>query len=195
MSHQLSETIMTSPDTLQTTVIGKRRNPARGQRGFSLIEVLVTMLILAFGLLGVAGLLVGGVSNAAGSESLNKANQLASGMADRIRANPTIALGATSEYLINENGAWEGQPQLWVDTAPVGATIAITDVREWMTAIATQLPSGRGRIYNTIGGGARQVNIQIAWSSCFGTLSDAERTTCRDNSANAFRSINFELRL
>ncbi len=186
---------MTSPEPLQSTVIGKHRNAARGQRGFSLIEVLVTMLILAFGLLGVAGLLVGGVSNAAGSESLNKANQLASEMADRIRANPAVALGATSEYLINENGAWEGQPHLWVDAAPAGASIAINDVANWMTSIATQLPSGRGRIYNTVGGGARQVNIQIAWSSCFGTLSDAERTKCRDDSANAFRSINFELRL
>ncbi len=67
------------------------------------------MLILAFGLLGVAGLLVGGISNAAGSESLNKANQLASDMADRIRANPIIALGATSEYLINENARLGGQ--------------------------------------------------------------------------------------
>lgn len=186
---------MASPDILQTPVVGQIRGRVHPQRGFSLIEVLVTMLILAFGLLGVAGLLVGGVSNAAGSESLNKANQLASGMADRIRANPLVALGATSEYLINENTAWEGQPQLWVETAPVGATIAINDVQEWMTALATQLPSGRGRIYNTVGGGARQVNIQIAWSSCFGTLSDAEQTKCRDDSANAFRSINFELRL
>ena len=186
---------MTSPDTLQIPVIGQHRAPARNQRGFSLIEVLVTMLILAFGLLGVAGLLVGGVSNAAGSESLNKANQLASGMADRIRANPEVALSATSEYLTNENSAWEGQPQLWVDAAPVGATIAIKDVQDWMTSIATQLPAGRGRIYNTVGGGARQVNIQIAWSSCFGTLSDAEQTQCRDDSAKAFRSINFELRL
>jgi prepilin-type N-terminal cleavage/methylation domain-containing protein len=50
---------------------------AMGQKGFSLIEVLVTMVILAFGLLGVAGLLVGGVSNAAGSEAFSKASQLA----------------------------------------------------------------------------------------------------------------------
>jgi len=169
--------------------------PAARQAGFSLIEVLVTMLILAFGLLGVAGLLVGGVSNAAGSESLNKANQLASEMADRMRANPAIALNATGEYLHNENVANEGQPQSWSDPAPVGTSIAINDLNAWLNAIATQLPSGRGRIYSTVSGGARQVNIQIAWSSCFGTLSDADQTKCRDNSATAFRLINFELRL
>lgn len=186
---------MTSLDTLHISPADKRRAMQRSQRGFSLIEVLVTMLILAFGLLGVAGLLVGGVSNAAGSESLNKANQLASEMADRIRANPDVALGATSEYLHNENPAWQDQPQLWTDLAPVGASIAVNDVNAWLNAITTQLPSGRGRIFNTVGGGARQVNIQIAWSSCFGTLSDADSTKCQNNSATAYRLINFELRL
>jgi len=185
---------MTSPDTLQTPVVGQIRGRVHPQRGFSLIEVLVTMLILAFGLLGVAGLLVGGVSNAAGSESLNKANQLASDMADRIRANPAAALSATSGYFLNEGKAAD-RPDNWTESPPVGTLIEIEDVKAWMAAIATQLPSGRGRIYNTVGGGARQVNIQIAWSSCFGTLSDAERTGCPNGAAAAYRVINFELRL
>lgn len=187
---------MTSPAAVTLPAAGGKASAlACRQRGFSLIEVLVTLLILSFGLLGVAGLLVGGVSNAAGSESLNKANQLAADMADRIRANPTVALGATSEYLINENGAWENRPDLWVDAAPAVTSIATADLKAWLDAIAAQLPSGRGRIYNTVGGGARQVNIQIAWSSCFGTLDDADRTKCRDDSAAAFRKINLELRL
>ncbi|HQZ08009.1 MAG TPA: type IV pilus modification protein PilV [Burkholderiaceae bacterium] len=186
---------MKSPERVRLSVESATPGRSSRQRGFSLIEVLVTMLILAFGLLGVAGLLVGGISNAAGSESLNKANQLASDMADRIRANPIIALGATSEYLVNENAAWENRPDLWVDAVPAVTSIATGDVKAWMDAIAAQLPSGRGRIYNTVGGGARQINIQVAWSSCFGTLSDAEATKCRDDSANAFRKINFELRL
>ena len=91
--------------------------PAHNQAGFSLIEVLVTMLILAFGLIGVAGLLVSGVSNAAASEALTKANQLAADMADRMRANPAVALSATSEYITN-----------YTDAAPVApATTALRD--------------------------------------------------------------------
>jgi type IV pilus assembly protein PilV len=183
------------PDTSHPSPVTPALNSGRRQNGFSLIEVLVTMLILAFGLLGVAGLLVGGVSNAAASESLNKANQLVADMADRIRANPDVALGATSEYQINENSAWEDRPDLWVDAVPAVTSIATGDVKAWMDAIAQQLPSGRGRIYNTVGGGARQINIQVAWSCCFGTLSDAESTQCRDDSPSAFRKINFELRL
>jgi type IV pilus assembly protein PilV len=166
------------------------------QRGFSLIEVLVTMLILAFGLLGVAGLLVSGVSNAASSEAMSKANQLVADMADRIRANPDVAVSATSQYLMNTNAANATDPSLWTDTAPTSiTTIALQDKKAWMDSLAAQLPQGRGRIVNTVGSGARQVNIQVAWSSCFGTLSDAEKTSCRDNSGAAFRIINFEMRL
>ncbi len=157
----------------------------RRQAGFSLIEVLVTMLILAFGLIGVAGLLVNGISNAAASEALAKANQLAADMADRMRANPTVALSATSEYITT-----------YTDASPTNpTTIAMQDKKAWMDALAAQLPQGKGRIYNTVGGGARQFNIEVRWANCLGTLSDAATTACRDNSATAFRTVNFELRL
>lgn len=158
------------------------------QGGFSLIEVLVTMLILAFGLLGVAGLLVGGVSNAASSEAMAKANQLAADMADRIRANPTVALSATSQYLTNVT--------TWGEALPASTnTVALQDKKAWMEAVAAQLPQGQGRISNTVGGGARQVDIEVRWSNCLGTINDADRTACVNNSAAAFRTIKFELRL
>lgn len=155
------------------------------QVGFSLIEVLVTMLLLAFGLLGVAGLLVNGVSNAAASESYAKASQLASDMADRIRANPAAALSATSEY-----------STAYTDTVPVNPTsIAQKDKKVWMEALANELPQGKGRIYNTVSGGQRQINIEVRWLNCLGTLNDADRTSCVDGSASTFRTLNFELRL
>lgn len=160
-------------------------NGVRRQTGFSLIEVLVTMLILAFGLMGVAGLLVKGVSNAASSEALSKASQLAGDMADRIRANPLAALSATSEYITT-----------YTDAVPTTLTsIALRDKKAWMESLAAQLPQGKGRIYNTVTGGARQFNIEIRWSNCLGTISDADKTSCVNNSATAFRTFNFELRL
>jgi type IV pilus assembly protein PilV len=158
---------------------------ANRQRGFSLIEVLVTMLVLAFGLLGVAGLLVGGVSNASSSEAFSKASQLAADMADRIRANPAAALSASSEYNLT-----------YTDPVPTNpATIAQSDKKAWMDSIAAQLPQGKGRIYSTTGGGQRQYNIEVRWSNCLGTLSDVERTNCQNAGGATFRTFNFELRL
>ena len=159
--------------------------PADKQFGFSLIEVLVTMVILSFGLLGVAGLLVKGVSNAAASEATSKASQLAADMADRIRANPAVALSATSQYIT-----------AYADTPPASpTTIAMKDKKEWLEALAVQLPQGDGKITNTVSGGARKLEIEVRWSNCLGTLSEAATTACTNNSAAAFQTFVFELRL
>lgn len=155
------------------------------ENGISLIEVLVTIVILSFGLLGVAGLLVGGVSNAAASEGLAKATQLAADMADRIRANPAVALSASSEYLFDYSG-----------TAPTNpTTIALKDKKEWLEALARELPQGDGKITSVVSGGQRKIVIEVRWNNCFGTINDADTITCRDNSAAAFRYTSFELRL
>lgn len=160
-------------------------SPENKQTGFSLIEVLVTLVILSFGLLGVAGLLVSGVSNAASSEAMSKASQLAADMADRIRANPVVAMSATSEYITTYSDVPPSSP----------TTIAQRDKKEWLEALAVQLPLGDGKITNTVSGGLRKVEIEVRWSNCLGTLSDAARTLCTDNSATAFKTLTFELRL
>ncbi|OOG36934.1 type IV pilus modification protein PilV [Polaromonas sp. A23] len=153
--------------------------------GFSMIEVLVTLVILSFGLLGVAGLLVSGVSNAASSEAMSKASQLAADMADRIRANPVVAMSATSQYITT-----------YADVAPTSPTsIAERDKKEWLEALAVQLPQGDGKITSTVSAGQRKMEIEVRWSNCLGTLSDAARTLCTDNSAAAWKTVNFELRL
>jgi type IV pilus assembly protein PilV len=153
------------------------------QAGFSLIEVLVTMVILMFGLLGIAGLLVRGVSNASGSEAMAKASQLAADMADRIRVNPVVGVSATSEYITT-----------YAENPPSSpATIAMKDKKEWLEALAAQLPQGDGQI--AVDSMLRKVVITVRWSNCLGTLNDADRTACKDNAAAAFKTVSFELRL
>lgn len=55
--------------------------------GFTLIEILVTLFILAVGLLGLAGLMVDGMRNNQGAYLRTQASILAYDMADRMRAN------------------------------------------------------------------------------------------------------------
>jgi type IV pilus assembly protein PilV len=59
--------------------------------GFTLIEVLIAMLVLAVGLLGLAGLQVISLRNNQSAYNRSQATQLAYDMADRIRANPSDA--------------------------------------------------------------------------------------------------------
>lgn len=57
------------------------------QRGFSLLEVIITMAILAVGLLGLAGLQARAINAEAESFSRAQAMMLANAMADRMNAN------------------------------------------------------------------------------------------------------------
>ena len=65
---------------------------SRRQRGFSLVEVLIALVIMSVGMLGIAGLYV--QSMQAGRTSLLRHNAvtLAGDVADRIRANPRAAI-------------------------------------------------------------------------------------------------------
>lgn len=58
-------------------------------RGFTLIEVLVTLVILTFGLLGIAGLMAKGQRASFEAFERQQAVSLASDMAERVRANRT----------------------------------------------------------------------------------------------------------
>ena len=61
-------------------------------RGFTLIEVLVTLVILTFGLLGIAGLMAKGQRIAFEAYQRQQAVALATDMAERIRGNRLLAV-------------------------------------------------------------------------------------------------------
>lgn len=160
--------------------------PCKKSKGFSLIEVLVTILILTFGLIGVAGLLVGGIANASSSEYLTKANALAADMADRIRANPgpAGAMSASTAYAFAYTDAPPSSP----------SNIAERDKKEWLEALARQLPGGDGKVTATNTGGNRKFDIEVRWSNCLGTVNQTVTELCAAG-GNEMRTVTFELRL
>jgi len=62
------------------------------QRGLTLAEVLIAVVILSIGLLGIAGLQLTGLRGAQSANLRTQATVLANDIAERIRANPTGAL-------------------------------------------------------------------------------------------------------
>jgi type IV pilus assembly protein PilV len=155
--------------------------------GFSLIEVMVTLVILSLGLLGIAGLLVSGVSNAASTEATAKANQLAADMADRMRANPTVAASGTSEYIT-----------LYGSTAASATgtlSIANQDKKDWLIALAAQLPRGDGKITSSSAGTVRKMEIEIRWNNCMGTISDTNKTDCINGALGQYKTVTYEVHL
>jgi type IV pilus assembly protein PilV len=115
------------------------------QRGFSMVEVLVTMVIIAFGLLGVAGLLTTGLRNNQSSQLRTQASVLAYDMAERMRANRPAALNG--EYALSS----PGNP------------IAASDKTAWNAALAAKLPSGTGTITSTTASNLVVFQITVQW--------------------------------
>ena len=65
------------------------------RRGFSLLELLVAVLVIAVGALGVAGLQLASTQNNRGALERSLATMLANDLIERMRANPTAAYGAS----------------------------------------------------------------------------------------------------
>ncbi|MCU7844144.1 MAG: type IV pilus modification protein PilV [Candidatus Thiodiazotropha sp. (ex Monitilora ramsayi)] len=120
----------------------------RSVAGFTLMEVLVTMVILSIGLLGVAGLQLGSLRGNQSAFHSSIAANLAVEGADRLRSNvpgvrnPNTGADRAEYDLINAAGADPG----CIDTTCSYAELADHDAFEWITSIQNQLPSGQGAI-------------------------------------------------
>jgi len=126
----------------------------RYQKGTSLIEILVTILIVSFGLLGVAGVVSNGLKGAHGSQARSQASMLVADMIDRMRANRADAES-------NPGGA--GSPyNLGIDTAtPTGTTVALQDLIAWRTVLNATLPAGTGAV--SVDSGSKKVTVTVRW--------------------------------
>lgn len=115
--------------------------------GFSLIEVLVALLVLAIGLLGLAALQTTGLKFGHQSYERTQAVLQAYDIIDRIRANKSGA-GSTINTAYN-SVALGNLPTVSVDCATASCTgdqLAAYDVRSWNTANASLLAEGKGAI-------------------------------------------------
>lgn len=120
------------------------------QRGLSMIEVLVAMVILSLGLLGMAGLQAAGLRTSQSAFYRAQAAQYAEDMAERMRAN----LGQATQYGIT--------------LAATGATCGGTcgnDTNEWLARVRS-LPAGDGSIAIDLAN--ETVTITVQWDDSRG---------------------------
>jgi type IV pilus assembly protein PilV len=109
-------------------------------RGFTLVEILVAVLVLAIGLLGLAGLQATTMRFNHSAYMRSQATNFAYDIADRMRVNRQAAL----------NGDYD--PENFEDPPPACTTPTLTgdlasqDIQEWRNALACALPLGTGKI-------------------------------------------------
>ncbi len=68
----------------------------KGMKGFSLLEVMIALLILAVGLLGIAGMMTVGVRTNADAAHLTEAYQIGQAEMERLKIVPWNTLGSGS---------------------------------------------------------------------------------------------------
>jgi type IV pilus assembly protein PilV len=98
------------------------------QAGFSLLEVLITLVVVALGLLGVAGMQVASIKLADAADVRSRGAVYVNDIVEVMRSNRAgdyrIALGAT----------------------PSGTDTASVDIARWKSQLAAALPSGDASI-------------------------------------------------
>lgn len=67
-----------------------QRHPIHGQRGFSLIEVLITVLVVSVGMLGLAALQLASIKNTNSAFLRTQATLATADLIDRMRAQPGL---------------------------------------------------------------------------------------------------------
>lgn len=109
--------------------------------GFAMLEVLIAILVVSFGLLGLAGLQAVGLRNNHSAYMRSISTQQAGDIADRMRANLAgVALGS---YHTTTTAIPTPDPGcITVTCSP--ADMAKHDLIEWKTSLASLLPGGVG---------------------------------------------------
>lgn len=140
------------------------RNAPRHAAGFTLMEVLIAVLVLAVGLLGMAGLQTQALRYNHSAYLRSQAVQLTYDMADRLRANLPAFANADYEYGTYDCavGNLPADPGC-IQTAPNGCTsaqLAQYDFRLWNQTIRDQLPGGCGLVTQPT---ADLAEISVSW--------------------------------
>ena len=129
------------------------------QQGFTLLEILVSLVILAIGLLGLAGLQSASVINNHGSLMRSEATLLSYDILERIRTNRDQAL-TTNRYI----SGFSDHASSYSNCSPcTPSELASHDLRQWKTDIGLQLPGGEAEVArDDFPGGAVYV-VTVRW--------------------------------
>ena len=97
------------------------------EQGFSLIEVLISMVIMGVGLLGLAGLQITSMKGTTNANSRNVANMLVMDLSDRMRSNP---IGVAGGFYGNSVSCSSAVRVCRINTYCSPQQVALFDVQE-----------------------------------------------------------------
>lgn len=157
----------------------KERIHTLQQKGISLLEVLIALVILSVGLLGLAQLQITGIKQNHDAWLRSQATNLTYDMLDRLRVNRNAARGGNYNQTF-ANIACDRNIVL-------SGNVTQRDLAEWNNMIACSLPDGSGQITHH---GDNQFTVEIRWNE--DRVNDESDTESDTNSHQLF-SIRTEI--
>ncbi|HBU28459.1 MAG TPA: type IV pilus modification protein PilV [Thiobacillus sp.] len=118
------------------------------QSGFSMLEALITLLIVSLGLLGIAGIIANSLKVNQGAQARSQASWLANDIIDRMRANRTTAETTPAAYTL-----------AGCDAIPAVNLVATADLTQWCAAVTAALPASTGSVVLA----ANKVTVTVDW--------------------------------
>lgn len=145
------------------------------QSGSTLIEVMVSIVVMAIGLLGLAGLQVSALKFEKSSSQRSEASLAAYDISERIRANyPGIAAYVfTDDYATSHAAVHTPPHNCSVAPCLIASDVAQNDIQDWLRNIQTRLVGGSGYVVQVAGTTMNTFDVTIMWSEQGLTIADA----------------------
>lgn len=154
--------------------------------GVSLIEVMVSILVLGVGLMGVAAMQATALRNSQSSLERSQVVAYSYSILDAMRANRAAALA----------GAYNlGGMQC---TVPAGGTLAQNDLRQWILSLKEGMtgdPANDNAVCGQVTCAAGVCTVTIQWDDTRGSASDAAAAGAANVEGGAQRQVRTVVRL
>lgn len=186
----------------------KLKTNIKTQKGNTLIEALVSLTILSFGLLGVAGLLLASSGQQKNSQSYGVASILVNDITERMRANKIDLALANNNYITpnittyqqaltnaqnvragtnngdddDDDGASSSNCNIVGGNCSAPGVLATSDLQTWLTRVNTELPGGAGRILQLNQDDITSRQVVIMWND--------KATSAAENANTAVDNVN-----
>ena len=118
------------------------------QRGFTLVEVLVSVVLLSIGVLGAVGMQAASLQSNKEVRYQVIAASIARELAEKMRGNHAVATAANNPYLLNTTITGSStfsapSPNCYTAACPTGLNIAAWDIYDLQLRLKNALPSPR----------------------------------------------------
>jgi len=151
------------------SITAKRILAMKKQKGVTLVEVLVALLVLTIGLVGLAALQLNGLRFNHSAYLRTQSTILAYDIIDSMRVNRDQARGGGYTIAIGATTAGGS-----CSSACTPSQLASSELRGWKANLASSLPQGDGSITDIAVGTTRTVRVTVQWQEDRGDISGVQ---------------------